>query len=226
MVLEGLRAYVQLASGLTELTRQRARAAARTLLDQGTAQVGAAVPGSVREQLASLTDDLLMTARQNRALLLGLVEAEVEGVADRLGLVSGEAFARVQERADRLEMRVRELELALADADADAGGTAGRRVPAAARAATSAVAPAAKSAAKSAVPPAVKSAAAPAATPAVPRAAKSAASTAPAAATRRRTAKKPGTAAATPAKRAAPKSARRAGPHGDALLDGGRDGSA
>ena len=44
MVIDGLKAYVQLAGGLTDVTRERALAAARTLVAQGEAGVGAVVP--------------------------------------------------------------------------------------------------------------------------------------------------------------------------------------
>ncbi|MGH8969252.1 MAG: phasin family protein, partial [Actinomycetes bacterium] len=69
MVLDGLRGYLQLANGLTDVTRERARAAARTLLSQGEAGVDAVVPQPMREQVGSLADDLIATSRANRDLL-------------------------------------------------------------------------------------------------------------------------------------------------------------
>ena len=44
MVLDGLKDYLQLASGLTDVTRERALAAAKTLVAQGEASVGAVLP--------------------------------------------------------------------------------------------------------------------------------------------------------------------------------------
>jgi polyhydroxyalkanoate synthesis regulator phasin len=128
MVLDGLRAYVQLAGGLTDVTRQRALSAARALLEQGSG-IGGAVPGQVRDQAAALADDLVATSKANRELIRGLVEAEVERVAGRLGLVSAGELEKVSKRADRLDRRVRELELELAQTSgspASAAGTSSR----------------------------------------------------------------------------------------------------
>jgi polyhydroxyalkanoate synthesis regulator phasin len=110
MVLEGLRGYLQLASGLTDVTRERARAAARALVAQGEASVGAVVPDTVRVQVGSLTEDLLATSRANRDLLLHLVRGEVERTVARLGLVSAQDLAAAGRRLDRVERRVTDLE--------------------------------------------------------------------------------------------------------------------
>lgn len=112
MVLEGLRGYLQLASGLTDVTRERARTAARALVTQGEA----VVPAHVRSQVSSLTDDLLATSKANRNLLMGLVRGEVERSVARLGLVSVAEVEAANRRADRLERRVRDLELQLSTA--------------------------------------------------------------------------------------------------------------
>lgn len=109
MVLEGLRGYLQLATGLTDVTRERARAAARALVAQGEAGVGAVVP-PVRSQVTALTEDLLATSKANRDLLMHLVRGEVERSVSRLGLVSAQDLAAATRRADRLERRVAELE--------------------------------------------------------------------------------------------------------------------
>ena len=110
MVLDGLRGYLQLATGLTDVTRERARAAARALVAQGEAGVGAVVPPPVRSQVTALTEDLLATSKANRDLLVHLVRGEVERSVSRLGLVSAQDLAAATRRADRLERRVGELE--------------------------------------------------------------------------------------------------------------------
>ncbi len=79
MVIDGVKAYVQLASGLTDVTRERALAAARTLVAQGEAGVGAVVPDTMRVQVSSVTDDLIATGKANR------------DVADRPGAGRGRA---------------------------------------------------------------------------------------------------------------------------------------
>ena len=106
MVLDGLRGYLQLASGLTDVTRERARAAARALVAQG----GAVVPTSVQAQVSSLTEDLMATSKANRHLLVNLVRAEVERSVARMGLVSTKEMEAAERRATKLERRVAELE--------------------------------------------------------------------------------------------------------------------
>ena len=106
MVLDGLRGYIQLASGLTDVTRERARAAARALVAQG----GAVVPTSVQAQVSTVTEDLLATSKANRNLLVNLVRGEVERSVARMGLVSTKEMAAAERRAAGLERRVAELE--------------------------------------------------------------------------------------------------------------------
>src|SRR4051794_19387785 len=118
MVLDGLKAYVQLANGLTDVTRERALAAARTLVTQGEVSMGVVVPDTMRSQVGSLTDDLIATSRANRDLLLGLVRAEVERSVSRLGLVSAAELSAAAARAESLSDRVQELERALRSAEA------------------------------------------------------------------------------------------------------------
>ena len=110
MVLDGLRGYLQLASGLTDVTRERARAAARALVAQGGAGVDAVVPAPVKSQVSTLTEDLLATSKANRDLLVHLVRGEVERSVARLGLVSKADLDAERRRGDRLEAKVRELE--------------------------------------------------------------------------------------------------------------------
>ena len=116
MVIDGLKAYVQLASGLTDVTRERALAAARTLVAQGEAGVGAVLPDAMRVQVASVTDDLIATSKANRDLLVGLVRAEVERSVSRMGLVSAAELNAATRRAESLGDRVHELERALRSA--------------------------------------------------------------------------------------------------------------
>ena len=106
MVLDGLRGYIQLANGLTDVTRERARAAARALVAQG----GAVVPTSVQAQVSTVTEDLLATSKANRHLLVNLVRGEVERSVARMGLVSTKDMDAAERRAAKLERRVAELE--------------------------------------------------------------------------------------------------------------------
>lgn len=106
MVLDGLRGYIQLASGLTDVTRARAQAAAKALVAQGEA----VVPPPMRAQVSSLTDDLLATSRANRDLLVSLVRTEVERSVARLGLVAAHELEAAARLIRALEDRVEELE--------------------------------------------------------------------------------------------------------------------
>jgi polyhydroxyalkanoate synthesis regulator phasin len=110
MVLDGLRGYLQLANGLSDVTRERARVAAKSLVAQGEASVGAVLPGSLKAQVGSLTEDLIATSKANRALLIGLVGTEVERATARLGLAMADELDSAKRRAQRLEQRVADLE--------------------------------------------------------------------------------------------------------------------
>jgi polyhydroxyalkanoate synthesis regulator phasin len=113
MVLDGLRGYLQLANGLTDVTRERARLAAKNLLAQGEASMGAVLPDNVK----SVTDDLIATSKANRDLLVNLVRSEVERSVSRLGLVSAVELESAVRRARRLEERVMALESELRTAN-------------------------------------------------------------------------------------------------------------
>jgi polyhydroxyalkanoate synthesis regulator phasin len=110
MVLDGLRGYLQLANGLSDVTRERARVAAKTLVAQGEASVSAVLPESLKAQVGSLTEDLIATSKANRALLIGLVGTEVERATARLGLAMAGELEAAKRRAQRLEQRLGDLE--------------------------------------------------------------------------------------------------------------------
>lgn len=141
MVMDALRGYVQLASGLTEVTRQRAEAAAKALLQQTGADK---LTAGLTTKVSDLADEIVATSKSNRQLLQAIVTNEVEGAVARLG------FVRAEE-VDALTRRVKTLETDLAAARAAAAAPAGDAL------AEAAPVPAAKKAAKKA--PAKKAAA-------------------------------------------------------------------
>jgi len=110
MVIDGLRGYIQLANGLTDVTRERARLAAKSLVAQGEASVGAVLPDSLMAQVASLTEDLIATSRANRGLLVNLVRAEVERATSRLGPTFAREIEGTERRLKRLEQKMADLE--------------------------------------------------------------------------------------------------------------------
>jgi polyhydroxyalkanoate synthesis regulator phasin len=134
-MLEALRGYVTLASGLTEASRRKALDTARAVLSQAPGQDGA----PAQRQVQQLADELLATARSNRELLRQLVRGEVQRAAHGLGLVRAADFSALSARVERVER-------ALAATPSTAGRRAGSKQSASKRAA--ATTPAKRTAAK------------------------------------------------------------------------------
>src|SRR5436309_15724914 len=103
MVREALRGYLALATGVTEVTATRARAAAKALVEQGEATAG---------QVSALAEDLLGTSRRNRESLAVLVRHEVEQAVKRLGMAPAGDVEELTRRVRELERTVRELKAA------------------------------------------------------------------------------------------------------------------
>jgi len=122
-VLDALRGYVQLATGLTEVTVARAREAAAAVIAQGIELAAVRdVPGGEQAgdaakvaaaQVQGLTEDLLVTSKQNREMLVGLVRTEVDRAAGRMGFVREEELAAVRRHVARLESQLVDLRSAL-----------------------------------------------------------------------------------------------------------------
>jgi hypothetical protein len=115
-VIEMLRSYLHLASGVTQVTRQKALDVARQLVATmppvGTVPGGGANADELARRASALADELVSAGRENRAMLLELVRREVETVVVRLGLAGTEELeaALASSRA-----RVLDLERELAD---------------------------------------------------------------------------------------------------------------
>jgi polyhydroxyalkanoate synthesis regulator phasin len=99
-VRDAVKSYLTLAGSLTGVTRQRATAVARGLVQQGEATA---------EQVGSLVEDLLAQSRQNREAVAALVTYEVDRTLGRLGLASDDEVAGLLERVRALEAEVRRL---------------------------------------------------------------------------------------------------------------------
>jgi hypothetical protein len=124
MGFESVRGYVQLASGLGELTRARATEAAHGLLT--LPGVGIATGKVAAAQVGALAEELLAAATTNRENLTALVRSEVDAAVTRLGLVSAEKLSEARAEAAQLRAEVAELRLATA-----AKKTAAKKTPAA-----------------------------------------------------------------------------------------------
>jgi polyhydroxyalkanoate synthesis regulator phasin len=106
MSFESFRGYVQLASGLGELSRARATEAAQVLLS--LPGVGATT-GKLTAQVSALAEELLAAAAANREHLTTLVRHEVEAAVTRLGLVAAEKLEESRAEVARLRAEVAAL---------------------------------------------------------------------------------------------------------------------
>jgi polyhydroxyalkanoate synthesis regulator phasin len=201
MVMDALRGYVQLANGLTEVTRQRAQQAAKALLQQTGADT---LTSGVTTRATELADEIVATSKSNRQLLQAIVSNEVEGAVARLGFVRSEEVAALTRRVEGLERELADANEAVAAATASAGSA-----PASAEAAPAVSASAKKStpAKKAALKkPTVKKSAAQKSAAQNSAAQKSAAQTSAA----KKSAAKKSVAEKAPAKKAAKKTAKKA----------------
>jgi polyhydroxyalkanoate synthesis regulator phasin len=143
MAFESVRSYVQLASGLGELTRARALEAAQGLL----ALPGAGEVTRRAMHASTVADQLLEAARANRASLLTLVRTEIETALQRADLVRAADLEAARTTLSALAGEVADLRSALAATGAAAVATAartplGRGVPRSAAVSTVVQAPA------------------------------------------------------------------------------------
>jgi hypothetical protein len=116
MVFEVVRGYIQLASGLSEVTRARATEVAQGLLSLPA--VGVASGGQMAVQVGALAEELLAAAATNRQNLAALVRSEVDAAVNRLGLVSAEKLGESQSEVARLRAEVAQLRSASSKATA------------------------------------------------------------------------------------------------------------
>jgi polyhydroxyalkanoate synthesis regulator phasin len=150
-VNDALKGYFALAGGLTEITRQRATAAAKALVAQGEAAAGS---------VTALADDLMAQSKSNREAVAALVKFEVDRALGRVGLATAEEVNELTARIRHLEKELRDATKPAAKAPAKQAAAAkkapGRKAPA--KKAPAKKAPAKKAAAKKA--PVAKKAAA------------------------------------------------------------------
>ncbi len=122
MAFESVRSYVQLASGLGEMTKARAMDAAQGLL----ALPGADEVSRRAVQVSTLADQLLEAARANRASLVSLVQAEVETALKRAEVARVADLDAARRALGLLGKEVAELRTALATSGAAAVSSAAR----------------------------------------------------------------------------------------------------
>lgn len=96
-MIDSLRTYVTLVTGVTEATAAKAKEVASGLLDQGFARV------SGTESVQALADDVLSASEANRAMLVELIRSEIDKAAARVGFVREDELAALRARVERLE---------------------------------------------------------------------------------------------------------------------------
>jgi polyhydroxyalkanoate synthesis regulator phasin len=142
-VNDAVKGYLALASGLTEVTRQRATAAAKALVAQG---------GAAASQVTALADDLVAQSKSNREAVTALVRFEIDKALGRVGLASADEVLELNARVRSLEAELRRVSAPVGEKD-EIVKTGAAAMPAGATPAPTAPAtkaPAKKSAAKKA----------------------------------------------------------------------------
>jgi polyhydroxyalkanoate synthesis regulator phasin len=89
--------YVDMASGLTQVTRQRAEQVVRSLVKQGELAA---------DSVEKNVEELLRRSEDNRKAVMALVRSETERAVSRLGLARKRDIDRLQNKVERLEAKV------------------------------------------------------------------------------------------------------------------------
>jgi polyhydroxyalkanoate synthesis regulator phasin len=106
-MLDDIRGYLQMASGLTEVTAAKAREIAMALVGQGMS-LGTKAPDVVG-QVQELADDLVATSKGNRDLLTNMIRSEVDKAVGRMGFVREDELAALRRHVQRLESEVGDM---------------------------------------------------------------------------------------------------------------------
>ncbi len=110
-MLDDLRNYLQLASGLTEATASKAKDAVTGLLAHGVNLGSKAMPApEMMGQVQELADDLVATSRNNREMLVGMIRAEVDRNVGRMGFVREDELAALRRHVQRLEKQIADVQ--------------------------------------------------------------------------------------------------------------------
>lgn len=124
-MLDAVRGYLQMATGLTEITVRKALEMAESMLgadgDASEAPDGDGLAGAAKaagSQVQDLADDIVSHATADKEALVGLIRGEIDRAAGRLGFVREEELAAVRRHVVRLEGQVVEVRAELAAMDA------------------------------------------------------------------------------------------------------------
>lgn len=110
-MLDDLRSYLQMASGLTEASTAKAKDAVMGLLSTGMSLTSKAVPApEMMGQVQELADDLVATSKNNRDMLTAMIRAEVDRAVGRMGFVREDELAALRRHVQRLERQLADLQ--------------------------------------------------------------------------------------------------------------------
>ena len=130
-MLDDLRSYLQMATGLTEATTAKAKEVVTGLLSQGMSLSAKAMPApEMMGQVQELADDLVSTSRNNREMLVGMIRAEVDRAVGRMGFVREDELAALRRHVQRLEKQLADLEAATVAAASTAPAPGAQTYPA------------------------------------------------------------------------------------------------
>ncbi|HEX6681485.1 MAG TPA: hypothetical protein VF062_01725, partial [Candidatus Limnocylindrales bacterium] len=106
-VQDALKAYLELALGLTEASRKKAEKAvkkmAKELVGKGNATAS---------QIQTAVEDLVATSASNREAVTRLVRVEMDRAMGRIGFATSEEVATLQARLDAMERQLRDEQAA------------------------------------------------------------------------------------------------------------------
>jgi polyhydroxyalkanoate synthesis regulator phasin len=101
MAQEAWRAYLELALGMTEASRKKAKRAVKELVGKKSATA---------EQLQAMAEDLVRMGLGNREAIVNMIRAELDRALTHVGLASSEEIAALEARIRELEERLRAYE--------------------------------------------------------------------------------------------------------------------
>lgn len=113
---DALRAYLELALGITEASRKRATKVVEGLVGKGGEFVGKS--GATAKQVQAMAGDLIATSAANREALVKLVRFEVDRALGAVGLATAEEVGELTSRLRGLERQLDEARSRLASASA------------------------------------------------------------------------------------------------------------
>ena len=98
-----LQTYINMVTGVTKSTQEKASATARALLKQAGLDDVAA---EASERVTKLTEEIMNASRTNRELLQHFVMAEVDKVAARLGLARADEVQALRDEIASLRVQL------------------------------------------------------------------------------------------------------------------------